>query len=135
MCVQDSEQVTEGMENLGAGFALGDGGDGNDDYEICKTWSLQNSPLELCPAQNENWEKNASLDPVSLGSSFPVRIFVFSFIWVDVLFVFFFHCEISFSVGGLVLIFGVKFSFWAIILSLQFSFSAVLWNFFVHLFI
>lgn len=66
MCVQDSEEVTEEMENLG-GFASG-----ND--EDCKTWPLH-SQMEFSPAaQNEIWEKDAILDHVPLGNSFPVRI-------------------------------------------------------------
>uniref|UniRef100_A0A5B6YJZ2 protein-serine/threonine phosphatase n=1 Tax=Davidia involucrata TaxID=16924 RepID=A0A5B6YJZ2_DAVIN len=54
MCVQDAEQVTEGMEN----------------EEELKTWPL---PAELLHAQIENCEKDGTCDQISLGNSFPLE--------------------------------------------------------------
>ncbi|KAL3532245.1 hypothetical protein ACH5RR_005766 [Cinchona calisaya] len=57
MCVPDSEEVSEGREILGGGFASGN----------------LHSPMEFSPdAQNESWEKDAILDPVPLRNSFPL---------------------------------------------------------------
>lgn len=71
MCVQEKEQVSEGiMENLG-GNGISSGNDGDD--EDCKAWPLH-SQFELSPAQNETWGKNASFEhPAPPRNSFPVR--------------------------------------------------------------
>lgn len=71
MCVQEKEQVSEGiMENLG-GNGISSGNDVDD--EDCKPWSLH-SQVELSPAQNETWGKNTSFDhPSPLRNSSPVR--------------------------------------------------------------
>ena len=59
MCVQEAEQVAEGMDNLGLG----------DDGENYKSWSL-NSELEN--SKMENWGKGNSSGQIPLGNSFPV---------------------------------------------------------------
>lgn len=71
MCVQEKEQVSEGiMENLG-GNGVSSGNDVDD--EDCKPWSLH-SQVELSPAQNETWGKNTSFDhPSPLRNSSRVR--------------------------------------------------------------
>ncbi|XP_059635247.1 probable protein phosphatase 2C 27 isoform X2 [Cornus florida] len=59
MCLQDSEQVSERMDNLGF----------SEHEENHKTWPLQS---ELFHAQIQNWENEASCDQFALGNSFPV---------------------------------------------------------------
>ena len=67
MCVQDSEQVRDGMENC------------SENQENSKAWPLH-SPLVFSPSEDDtspqidNWEKGTILDHVPLRNSFPVRI-------------------------------------------------------------
>ncbi|XP_057459358.1 probable protein phosphatase 2C 27 isoform X1 [Actinidia eriantha] len=60
MCVQEAEQVPEGMDNLGL----------DDDGENHKSWSL---PTELVNSQMENWGKGNSSGQIPLGNSFPLE--------------------------------------------------------------
>lgn len=67
MCIQDSEQVNEGMENLAIS---------NTDDNF-KNQSLH-SEAEFQHTQNENCGKVTSSSPSVMRNSFPVRILFFS---------------------------------------------------------
>ncbi|XP_027173701.1 probable protein phosphatase 2C 27 [Coffea eugenioides] len=66
MCVQDSEQVRDGMENC------------SENQENSKAWPLH-SPLVFSPSEDDtspqidNWEKGTILDHVPLRNSFPLE--------------------------------------------------------------
>lgn len=72
MCVQDEEQVSEGMEKLGISSNNNNGNDDDDDDdENHKSWPLHSDFLNT---QMENWGNTTPCDQTNLGNSFPVRI-------------------------------------------------------------
>lgn len=65
MCLQDAEQISDGMDKLGL----------SDHDQNHETWPLDSNFLNT---QIENWEKSTTCDQIThLGDSFPVCIYLF----------------------------------------------------------